>query len=132
MLLTLLQLFGICKVDHNYYKNRIPHETSITSWIWEARNSLGTIEMFASRSDEFQGLSRLQKWKPLTNICKDHYIWMGKNLGSVLIGSQPYSSSLCVVSRFVLYFCFRLYSDLLLLTSVSPLWPHEEICSPVL
>ena len=85
----------------------------------EARDSPGTPEMFASRSDELQGLWKMQKWKPLTNICKNHYMGTGENLGSGLFGSQPYSSSSCVVSTFILYFCFGLCIDPLLWASVS-------------
>lgn len=68
----------------------------------------------------------MQKWKPLTNICKNHYIWTGENPGSVLVDPN---CILLLGVQLLHMFVLLLWapSDHLLLALATPLWPHEQL-----
>lgn len=79
--------FLVYRMDHSYYKNRIPRETE-TSWLGAGQKFPGNWS-FSSRSDEFQGLRKMQKWESLSHIWRICHIPTVKTR-HLLSVTQPY------------------------------------------
>lgn len=97
-------------MDRNYYKNGIPHETPITSWRWVGQKFSGNCWNICFQIWWIPGLAqKKQKWKSLTSICKNHYIW---KLGVSSLWILTIFHFLVWVSTFILFLLWAMFKSL--------------------
>lgn len=109
-------------MGHNYYKSGIPHETPITSWRWVGQNFSGNCWNICFQIWWIPGLSqKKQKWKSLTSICKNHYIW---KLGISSLWILTIFHFLVWVSTFILFLLWAMFKSL---ANISE-FPCKQTC----
>lgn len=113
-------------MDRNYYKNGIPHETPITSWRWVGQKFSGNCWNICFQIWWIPGLAqKKQKWKSLTSICKNHYIW---KLGVSSLWILTIFHILVWVSTFILFLLWAMFKSL---ANISE-FPYKQTCPPML